>query len=137
MRGCANTSLSRSAALAAVAALLALTQAATAGASVLRGEVRDTTCYGPCIIDGPPPPLYGGDDAAVTIFARGELAVAIASQHANGGRFRFRLEPGRYLVRVRITSDRADQWSSDTSRFRVRRGETAQVTLAVANEAIV
>jgi hypothetical protein len=123
----------RKLATAAVLLVLGCAPAAAEAKQGISGDVLDSTCYGPCVIDQNPPP-YAGDDVVVEVrdASNGDL-VATAVPH--DGRFRVRLGRGRYSVHAEVSDP---LWESEPPQtLRVRRDEFAHVELLVWNAAIV
>jgi hypothetical protein len=96
----------------------------------VRGRVLDETCFGPCA-PGTTTRLYSGE-ASVSVKrlpGRHRVATAIVDE----GRFRKRLDPGRYRLRARI----ADPcWESDPTKVRVRPGQFKRAKLLVRNDCV-
>ena len=83
-------------------ACAAVAAPALAGSNVpppsgISGEVRNTSCYGPCQDPPPPAPLYTGDGLVVKIRDRSTHEL-FAVLHPKDGRFGVDAPPGSYHV---------------------------------------
>jgi hypothetical protein len=119
-----------------IASLVVLGLAALAPAtptskhSGVRGRVLDATCHGPCVPGADPVPYSGKAEVVVRRLPRGRRVAVLAVDQS---RYRARLRPGRYRLRVAI-DDRC--WESEAKKVRVRRGQFERVGLRVVNECI-
>jgi hypothetical protein len=116
----------------------ALAGTPTAPSSGISGEVRNTTCPGPCQDPPPPAPLYTGDGLVVKIRDRATHEL-FAVLHPKDGTFKVAAGPGAYHVRayIHFKGDHHHScWSgSHTNVGIVDRG--AFVSLTVHNDCIV
>jgi hypothetical protein len=104
--------------------------AGRAEGSGIRGRVLDETCLGPCA-PGTTTRLYSGEASVSVRRLPGTHRVATAT--VDEGRFRERLDPGRYRLRARI----ADPcWESRPTKIRVRAGKFKRATLRVRNDCV-
>lgn len=124
-----RTRLAAAAALALLA--LALGAAAPAQGSIVRGQIVDRTCYGPCYPDGEGRPFTGDAKVLARRAATGRRAGADAVERS---RFSIRLPPGRYVVTVEIDDP---CWNGDKATVRVQAGEHRRLRLEVANRCIL
>jgi hypothetical protein len=109
---------------------------------VLKGEVLNTTCYGPCIADQQYPPYTGGGlRVAISEPRSGNLVRVL---HPADGRFRLRLPAARYLVSASVNEQAPAPyaapygcWQADTESARVRASRVTTIELSVGNSCIV
>jgi hypothetical protein len=109
---------------------VASTPAAGGERSGVEGEVIDTTCLGPCSVNGDSRPYAG--EATIVAEPRSRRARA-ADGAVDDGDFRVRLRPGRYRVEVRIDDP---CWQGDSDKLRVHRQEFRQLRFEVSNDCI-
>lgn len=114
--------------------MFVLTVPADAGApSGIRGEVLNTTCYGPCSEPAPTPPRYTGEGLIVTVKELPDRA-RVAKLHPRNAAFELQVAPGAYRVRARVKDE---CWSGQRRRVLVDDSGYTTVTLHVQNDCIL